>query len=143
MHEFEIKEFIFLISGAITAASEKKAAVVPRYNISAVLGTSIEFSCESTGEPLISCIWSHTTNGKPQIAIFDDTVDKAGALKNADGVSYFAHELQQGRCSVRIEALTEAHLGKWSCVLIAENVDVFDGHVEVKGRGKWTWKFET
>ena len=79
-------------------------------------------------------------NGRHKVTIVDETVLKAGGSTEADGVSYFAHELQQGKCSVRIEALTEEHLGKWSCVLIGETGDVYEGQVEVNGN---KWKFKT
>ena len=128
--------FILLVLVAATPASERKAARVPNPKISAGWKNSTAFSCESPGEPLVSCVWSRMVRGRLEAAVVDDATDQDGGSIKPDGVSYFGHDLQNGKCSVRIESTTEAHLGTWCCLLIAQNGEIFHGQVEVL-KGKW------
>ena len=68
-------------------------------------------------------------NGRRTATVVDDAATQLG------GVSYFGHELKEGKCSVRIQSMTTGHFGTWSCLLVGENGDVFNGQVKVS-KGK-------
>ena len=80
-------------------------------------------------------------HGRREAAVVDAASDGAGGTTGTDGVSYFGHDLQNGKCSVRIESTTRAHFGTWSCLLITQKGDVFYGNVEVKGKPYCKVKF--
>ena len=77
-------------------------------------------------------------NGRREAVVFDDATDQAGRWTETDGVSHLRHDLQHGKCSVSIESTIEAHFGTWSCFLITQNGEVYNGQVVVKG--KWYCK---
>ena len=139
IHKCELTRFL-LVLASLTSPSEQKAARVPHPKISARVNNSTAFSCESHGEPLASCIWSRKVNGQREATIVDDTASEADGLTEADRVSYFGHELENGKCSVRIGSMKKAHLGIWSCILIAKNGEIFTGQVEIN-EGKWSYRY--
>ena len=111
----------------------------PKAAISSRLNTSLTFFCESNGIPLRSCLWGRTLNGRHATGVVDDTVVQAGGSTKTHGVSYLGHELQRGKCAIKIESMTEGHFGTWSCILIGRNGDVFNGQVKVL-KGRWNSK---
>ena len=52
-------------------------------------------------------------------------------LRHVDKLSIINERLQNGKCSVKIESLTEAEFGTWACTLFGQTNVVFPGQVEI------------
>ena len=93
-----------------------------------VLNRTANFTCESQGQPLSSCLWARTLKGQLEATV----VDGDGEYAPTDGIHFFfADEPNSGTCGVNIESVTEDHIGKWACALVADDGEVLTGEVEL------------
>ena len=72
---------------------------------------------------------------KDGIFIDSQAVNNSGQT-NVDGISHIGNGLNDGKCSIRIESITETDFGKWSCTLMSKSGQVFTGNVTVQALGK-------
>ena len=109
-----------------------EAAHVSQPHVFAVLKASQVLSCESQGQqPLSSCIWV-PNNGSNRDGIF---IGKGGVRyegqEDQDGISYVGSSVEGGKCSIRIDSITENDFGRWSCRLMSMAGHVFVGNVNI------------
>ena len=115
---------------AVAAAprSQKKTARVARSHvIIAELNKFQALSCETRGEPLRSCVWARPGMDSEGEAIVLDKDD--GGLLESKNMSVVYDE-DNVKCSLKIEVVTEEHLGTWSCTLIDQTGGFFSGKIE-------------
>lgn len=108
-----------------------RRATVPAPKIYETMKNTANFSCESNGRPLSLCLWSHTVRGEQKVIL----INKQGGNLSIDGIHVTsAAKLNEGKCSVRIEAVTEDHFGVWACTLMsaADDGEVWTGEVELR-----------
>ena len=75
-----------------------------------------------------SCLWARTLKGQLEATV----VDGSGEYAPKDGIHFFfANETNSGKCGVSIESVTEDHVGKWACALVADVGEVLTGEVEL------------
>ena len=104
------------------------------------INTSLVLTCESeAGEPLSSCLWGRTINGQRQVVLVDPKVVQDGGKTGFDGISYAGNglPLHDGKCSLKVESISEGDAGSWSCTLVSHNGTIFNGLVDVTTEGTY------
>ena len=115
---------LWLILAVVAAASRRSVPQISHLRITAAMNSS-KFSCQSTGQPLASCLWSRTINGLRDETLVDEEIGQAGGFLVTDGISYFGNELEDGKFSIRIESITSEHLGPGLAFCWKKSGDVF------------------
>ena len=65
----------------------------------------------------------------------DEHVVVGGGRTEFDGIRYDGNGLKDGKCSVKIESVSEDDAGGWSYTLVSHNGSVFTGIVELTPEG--------
>ena len=110
------------------------SALVTRSKVIAKANTSETISCESTGKPLSLCLWAARTvsDHREVIVIQKDATFPAAVRTDFGNVSTSSvDQLENGTCWLRIESMTEEHIGSWSCILVDQAGAVSTGQVKV------------
>ena len=124
--------FIIRIFLAATVPdSQKKPARQPRRKVYTALNSSEIFSCETSGQPINSCLCGRTLNGQWQVIIIDGQTGQDDGRTNAEGLLYDGEGLKDGKCSVKIESVTDQDFGRWSCTLVSDEGAIFRGEVSI------------
>ena len=113
--------------------SQKTAARVPQAIVLAKVNTSATFSCESQDGVLWNlCFWQQKSQGQQQLVMVDQAVAASGGRTLVDGISYVGDVINNdGKCAIKIGFVTERDFGQWSCTLVCQTGQVFNGEVEV------------
>ena len=117
-----------------TPSCQKATAQVPKPVILAPLNSSQNFSCESGGQALSSCLWGHNVNGTGQTIIIDKQVAENDGQVTADGILYAGNvsgDLDTGKCVLGIESITDADFGMWTCTLVSTNSTIFAATIHI------------
>ena len=124
--------FMRIVLAATVPDSQKKPARVPRRKVYTALNNSEIFSCETSGQPINSCLWGRTLKSQWQVIIIDgQQTDQDGGWTYAEGLLYNGEGLKEGKCSVKIESVTDQDFGSWSCTLVSDGGAIFRGEVSI------------
>jgi len=111
--------------------------VVPTKLVNAKSGQDANFSCESQGIPLVTCLWETIVPAGSQAAKIFLTVtpgnSKSGQTIDSSkpGYKYNGDGLEKGQCGITIESVKDKDNGEWQCTLISTTGATYRGTVNL------------
>lgn len=124
---------IFLFPGILHLSYAQNPAYVPTAIIGATIGGPTNFTCQSHGIPIGTCLWERdapagSNNGL--ILNFNPSNSREGEGPQP-GYTYLGDGLEKGECGVVIQNVKDTDNGNWKCTLITNTGQLYRGVVEI------------